>query len=283
MRGTSGVRRRVAVALSLALMSAVGPSALAANLNGYLEEKGHGDVALSYTSESYDHFWIADQSTAVPNGGDVKTTSTSIWLAYGISDRLTLIGNLPYIEANSHDGFGITEKAWQDLTLLGAYSLWSGGSTVGSSIVGAAGMRTVASNYVINNQPVNIGDGTADWLLRLVYQLRYRNLYVSQQVGYDIRGGDAPNNVPLHTEIGWTIGRITLIGFYSRVIARGGTDIGDPGFTFPSNGDEYSRAGGKVYGRITDGIGAGIMFFTTLNGRNTGDAAGASIGVDFSF
>lgn len=277
------VQRLAAIAATALTCAALAAPARAAEFSGFLQEKGRGDVALSYTGERYESFWLADTKTAIPNDSGVHTKSTSIWLAYGITDRLTLIGNLPYIRASSPEGFGITEKAWQDFTLLGAYNLWNGGSTIRSSIVGAAGMRTVASNYVINNQPVNIGDGTADWLARLIYHLEWRSLYLSQQAGYDLRGGAAPNNVPYHTEVGWSLRGFTFSGYYSRIIARGGTDIGDPGFTFPSNGDEYARRGAKVYYRFDDRIGAGITYFTTLNGRNTGDTSGLSAGVDYSF
>ena len=51
--------------------------------------------------------------------------------------------------------------------------------------------------------------------------------------------------------------------------------------TFPSNQEEYSRVGGKIYGRITDSFGLSGLFFTTLDGRNTGETDGFSVGVNF--
>ena len=41
-------------------------------------------------------------------------------------------------------------------------------------------------------------------------------------------------------------------------MADGGTDIGDPGFTFPSNKDETERVGAKVFARLTESIGAHV-------------------------
>ena len=63
----------------------------------------------------------------------------------------------------------------------------------------------------------------------------------------------------------------------------GGTDIGDPGFTFPSNQEEYDRLGGKVYVRINDRFGLSFSGFSTLDGRNTGDSTGASLGFNYRF
>ncbi len=107
--------------------------------------------------------------------------------------------------------------------------------------------------------------------------------YASQQVGFDSRGDDVPDSFPLYTEAGYTFGRVTGSLFYSRLIADGGTDIGDPGFTFPSNQEEYSRAGGKVYVRVGPRVGASASAFTTLDGRNTGDTTGGSLGLVLRF
>lgn len=126
-----------------------------------------------------------------------------------------------------------------------------------------------------------MGDGTADWLLRLVYQLTWRRLYVSQQVGFDLRGGEAPDGFPLYTEVGATWGPVTYTAFYSRLEAESGTDIG--GGSFPSNEEEYERAGGRVFGRVSDHLGLSAAWFTTLDGRNTGDSSGFSGGVNIRF
>ncbi|HEU4401943.1 MAG TPA: hypothetical protein VFT43_07540 [Candidatus Polarisedimenticolia bacterium] len=271
-------------AASLVVLTGYGVSnrARAADLNGFLREKGHGDVAISYTAQSYDHFWAGTTRVADPMVGKVTTDSTTLWFDYGVTDRFTVIANLPYIDTRSDGAAGFGQGALQDITLLGKYRLASFGSGVRSTVVGAVGLRTIASNYEIQNSVVDIGDGTADWLARLVYQIEAGRVYVSQQIGFDRRGGDAPDGIPLHTEIGATWGPVTVNGFYSRLDARGGTDIGS-GAPFPSNKEEYERAGGKVYARVSDVIGLSAMFFTTLSGRNTGDATGYAGGINLRF
>ncbi len=256
--------------------------AQASDLNGFIREKGHGDVALSLSSEGYDKFWVGRTKVEDPGVGKVKTTSLSLWVSYGVTDNLTITADLPWIHADS-DGLGeFEEKDLQDFTAFVEYRFASLGHNVRSDLVGAFGGRVPALGYEAN-KPVDVGDGTSDWLFRFVYQLNYRGFYFSQQVGYDLRGKDAPDGYPLYSEVGYTWGPVTVTGLYWDLRAKSGTDIGDPGFTFPSNREETRRAGAKVYGRINDHIGLAGTYFSTVEGRNTGDTAGFSFGVNYSF
>jgi hypothetical protein len=249
------------------------------DVNGFLPAQGQGDVAISYTSEGYDEFWVGDMKVSDPGVGEVEIDSISVWVQWGLTDDLAIVANLPYIDASS-DGLGrFEDKGWQDLSALLKYRFWASGP---HSLVGGAGVRTAVQDYEAN-LPVDLGDNTTDVLFRLVYLYNSGPFYFSQQVGYDVRGEDAPDDFPLYTELGYTAGRVTYGGYYSQLIADGGTDIGDPGFTFPSNQEEYSKAGAKVYARLTDRVGLSAVYFFTLDGRNTGDSDGFSAGGVFRF
>lgn len=275
------IRRPIAVA-ALAAASVVASGAThAIDLNGFQRAPGHGDVSVSYTSESYDSFWRGEEKVMNPGVGEVDTTSVSVFLAYGLTDRLTLFAELPYVDAEGDGTAGFFANDLSDLTALASYRVWGGGESR-HSLLCAAGIRTIASNYVAD-APVSVGDGTADWLARVVYQYRGERFYVSQQVGLDVRGGDAPDGIPLYTEAGLTWRRATFIAFYSQLVADGGTDIGDPGFTFPSNQEEWQRGGLKAYVEVGDGFGVSLSSFTTFDGRNTGDATGFSLGLTATF
>lgn len=255
---------------------------LALDLNGFVREKGHGDVAISFTAESYDEFWVGSMRVSDPGVGEVDTKSLSVWVAYGLTDNVSLIGSLPWVDTESDGLGGFAESDLQDATLMAAYRFASLGDRVRSNFVGAAGVRTPASNYEANI-PVDVGDGTTDWLLRLIYQLQYGGFYFSQQVGYDVRGDDAPDGIPLYTELGYTHGRATYNVFASRLMADDGFDIGESGFTFPGLEEEYLRAGAKAFVRINNRFGMALSVFNTLDGRNTGDASGVSLGLDIGF
>lgn len=272
---------RGVVCIALAVVAALPASAN--NINGFLRDKGEFDVALTYTSESYDQFWVGDTKVSDPGLGEVSTDSATMWLAYGITKNITVWANIPYVDAEGDGTANLSESGMQDFAAMGEFRLaGQPGSQGWGTLIGGVGFSTPMSDYEAN-APVDIGDGTTDFLTRLVYQIQRGSFYFSGQVGYDIRGDDAPDGYPLYAELGYTVGPVTFNGFYAMLDADGGTDIGDPGFTFPSNNEESDRTGLKVYGRITPSFGLVGAWFTTLDGRNTGDASGGSLGVVFNF
>ena len=267
-----------AVAAFAAAAPSFGPTA-ALDVNGFLPAAGTGDVAISYTSEGYDEFWVGTTKVSDPGVGEVDIQSLSVWGRWGFTDRFAVVANLPYVDADSDGLGGFSDSGIQDLSALGLFRFWESGP---HSLTGGAGVRTDVGDYE-PNLPVDLGDGTTDALFRLVYQFNNGPFYVSQQVGYDSRGGDAPDGFPLYTEAGYTVGRWTFGGWYQHYEADGGTDIGDPGFTFPSNREEFQRVGAKVYARATSRWGFSVAGFTTLDGRNTGDTTGFSAGLVAGF
>jgi hypothetical protein len=262
------------------VMTGLGAPLGAMEINGFLPGRGQGDVAVSYTVEGYDEFWVGKTKVSDPGVGKVDIKSLSLWLQWGWTDNLALVANLPYIDASSDGLGGFADSGLQDLSALLKFRFLASGP---HSLVAAAGVRTAVQDYEAN-LPVDLGDNTTDALFRLVYQYQAPSFYISQMVGYDVRSKDAPDDFVLYTEVGFTAGRITYGGYYSRLIAdSSGTDIGDPGFTFPSNREDYSKAGVKIFGRVTDRVGLSALYFVTLDGRNTGDSDGFSGGVVFHF
>jgi hypothetical protein len=269
----------VAVVAGLALGASM---AAGFDMNGFLAAKGEGTVALSYTAEGYDEFWVGDVKVSDPGVGEVDTDTMSLWMRYGFTDRLSVVANVPYVDTTSDGLGGFEDSGLQDLSAALLFRALEGGAGARHRLVLGGGVRAPLSDYEAN-LPVDLGDGTTDVLLRAVYQLESGGFYFSQQVGYDVRGDDAPDGFPLYTEAGYSWPRVTVNAFYLNYIADGGTDIGDPGFTFPSNQDETERFGAKVFGRFTDRLGGQVMAFQTLDGRNSGDTSGLSVGFTFGF
>jgi hypothetical protein len=265
------------------LLAAATPAA-ALDLNGFMPEAGHGDVALSFATEGYDEFWVGETKVSDPGVGEVETTSITLWAQFGFTDNFALVANLPYVDTDSDGLGGFEDSGLQDVAALAKFRFAQIESSSGlrHSFIAAAGGSTPASDYEAN-LPVDLGDGTTDFQARFVYQLESEGFYFSQQVGYDVRGDDAPDGFPLLTELGYTFGRVTINAAFYNYIADGGTDIGDPGFTFPSNQDETQRLGAKIFARFSDAFGAAAGYFTTLDGRNSGNASGFSLSGVFRY
>jgi hypothetical protein len=280
-RPSPGTRaRRLRAALVGGAIAGLVPAiAAATELTGFLQPAGKGALSITHTFESYEEFWVGDTKVSDPGVGRVETGSLSLWLEWGVHERVTVVGSLAYVDASSDGLGGFGESGLQDRAVLAKIAIADLASgTIRHRFVGALGLRSPASGYE-DNIPVDIGDGSTDGLFRAIYLLQASSFYFSQQAGFDVRSDDTPDGIPLYSELGVTARRLTVSGFYSGYLADGGTDIGDPGFTFPSNGDEFHRLGGKLYYRLTDGFGASAAYFQTLDGRNAGESRGLSSGI----
>lgn len=284
----SYLRRRgfglaLCLCLTLVLALACALPGRALDLNGFLAPKGHTDLALSYTVERYDHFWRGTVKRPNPPFlGEVENKTESLWFRYGITDRINLIGNAAYVDSSGDGSDRLSESGLQDFEALIAFRLFETGSSVRQSLLVAGGGRTPMSDYLADG-PVSIGDHSTDVLARLVYQVEAGSFYFSQQVGYDLRGDDVPDGYPLYTELGYGVGRVSLIGYYQQYYADGGSDIGDDAFTFPGNQDEFQRIGAKVFVRVNQPFGVFVAGFKAIDGRNSGDITGYSAGATLGF
>ena len=267
----------------LLLVVLVGTPAVlsAADLNGFFPAPGETQIAFSYSSESWDEFWRGSEKVSTPTPlGEADITTFSLWMRHGVTERLALVGTLPYVDAEADGTAGFDESSLQDLEVLVKYRLavFDRAASGRHVLAAAGGLRTPASDYEAN-LPVDVGDGTTDALLRFVYQYEQGRFFFSQQVGFDLRSEDAPNNFPFYTEIGYTTGRVTWIASLSSLWADGGTDIGDLGFTFPSNQEEYQRYGLRLYARLKEQLGLTVGGFGTLDGRNSANTTGFFAGL----
>lgn len=269
--------QRFLAAAALVLASPLHIAAL--DLNGSFPGAGRGTFSLAQTQESYDEFWVGSIKVSEPMLGEIENSSTSLHMIWGLRDDLALEAGLARITSEADGPAALEESGLQDLELLLKYRFWN---SKNHALVVALGGRTPLESYLADG-PVSIGDGTTDFLARLIYQFESNSWAFSQQVGFDVRGDDAPDGIPLFTEVAYSLSRLELSLGYSHYIADGGTDIGQPGFTFPSTGDEYQRLRLKLFSRLTEDLGLSVCGFSTLDGRNVGEAEGFSFGLSYGF
>lgn len=286
MRAAGDHHPRGAVsALRVLLFLLVAPPLLngarpAAALDGFLPKPGEGTAAVSVTAESYERFWAGSETVTEPALGTVATRTLSVWLRYGVSDRIALVADVPFVERRAEAEPAMRQRSLQDARLLAKVRLLERGrKRLRHRFLVAGGVSAPAASYD-PDLPVAVGDGTTDVLLRLVYQLELPRGYLLQTGGVDVRSGGAPDGLVLRTEAGWKAGPTTLSLFHELYAARSGSDIGDPGATFPTNREELQRAGLRLLAPLGQPSWAlSAAAFTTLDGRNTGDAAGLSLGI----
>jgi hypothetical protein len=269
---------RVALSLGLAAIAAWCGAARAQG-NAFLPPAGGATIALSQTFEYYDKFWMGDNEVSDPGLGRVETGSVTVWMQAGLLEDVAVVANFAYVDTRTDGTAGMEDQGLQDRTFLLRYRLLN--SERGSwrhSLVAGAGARLPSSGYDPSG-PIALGEGTNDGLLRLVYQAQldsFWGTYFAVEGGYDVREAGAPEEMSFSAEAGATYSKLSLAASMIGSWSDGGLDIGAPGFAFNRLDEDWLRVAGNAYYRVSPAFGLALAGFTTVDGRNTGKARGAS-------
>ena len=245
---------------------------------GFLRGKGSLDLAVSYTDDSYDSFWIGSERITDAPFGEVTRTTINLYAAYGISDNIDLVTSLSHVKSETDAVFD-SESDLQDLTV---YLKWKAHSRQWGNgrlnLLLAPGGKVPVSDYEDNAVPA-LGDGQADIRLRGIAQYQWNNgSFISLESGYDLRFEDTPNEVPIHLTAGTTFANLlTVSAFLSDISSQGGYDIGEGPFYGVK--EEFTRYGIGLFIRVNNKVGVSAYGWSTTDGLNTGDVDGFSLGL----
>lgn len=250
---------------------------------GFVRGQGNADIAATYTFDTYDRFWVGTDKVSMDGVGTIDRAGYTLYAAYGLTDDIDLILNGAYIETSSDGAAGAPDESdLQDLVLGSKIRLLRKETSWGEmSFLVLPGVKLPMTDYE-NNALTAIGDGNVDWLAHVIGHVQtHSGLFASLETGYDFRVGDPPDVWPIHLTAGGTIAnRVTISPFLSYVDSLWGTDIGPPGTNvFPTNEEDYTRTGVSAFVRINSSVGITGNWRTTLDGRNTGDVEGFSLGL----
>lgn len=276
------------VGLLLALPGGVSAQQL---ISGFTQGKGHSSVVLSYTRERYDEFYLGKTKTAIAMAGQdrVVVESANLYAAYGLTDKLDLIANLPYISSKSRDlsnNQKILERNLQNATVALAYQALKKLSNAGSfSATGALALSTPLSRYRTNI--INaIGNRATQIDPSLLLQYKFTNgLFVNGQGGYSFRTNKVPDAVLLGAKLGYAAPRFFLESWVSNQTSTSGIDIGGAGFTperFPETKVNTTSLGASLYVPVVNHLGVTLGGGTRLSGRNAADVKWYTVGLGLS-
>jgi hypothetical protein len=260
---------------------------LAQGDTGFLRGPGKLDLALSYTVDSYDKFWVGTTKVSMPPVGEVERMGTSLYAAYGLREDMDVFLAAAYVETSADGTGGFSdENALQDAVGGVKWAFWRQRAGSGEfSLLFAPSIKQPLSSYE-DDDVTAVGDGQTDLRGRVIAHYRHDlGFFASLETGYDRRNGAPDDEVPLHLTVGGTFaGRVTLSPFYSRVNSLGGIDISDVPAQggFPATEEDYERAGIGAYVRLGDRFGVSGRWLTTLDGKNTGDVDSYSVGLVFN-
>jgi hypothetical protein len=268
-------------------------------VSGFMNGKGNGAIALSYSAEHYDNvFLVPSDSRGVPVFNEVSVNSTSLYASYGISNQFDAIVSLPYIQAKGNAdqtvldqlGFENTREGLQDLSLFVKYNPCNfdiGTSNLRFAL--AAGVKTPLGNYRVDEglqSIIAIGNRATSINGLGIAHLQFNDgLFVTTQAGYSFRNGEVPNALLGEIKAGYAGKHVYLDVWYAGQISDGGVNILGEGFAgfFPATDVSFNRLGINVYVPIYGGLGISGGASRYLAGRNVGQSTGFSGSLVYSF
>lgn len=269
--------------LSLAfVLASLATLASAQGDTGFVRGAGRADLALSYSLDHYDEFWVGNDKVADPGVGEIERMTYSLYGAYGLTDDIDLVLNAAYVEASSDGAAGFSDEGdLQDLVLGAKWRAWQAGAGPGRlSFFLTPAVKLPMTDYE-DNAVTAIGDGQVDLRFRGVFHYQVGAYWASLETGYDRRNGAPDDEIPVHLTLGGNVGPVTIMPFYSLVTSRGGIDIDEvPALGgFPATEEEYERFGLRAFARINETFGLTAGYLTTSDGKNTGDVDAFTFGL----
>jgi hypothetical protein len=248
-------------------------------VDGFSQGKGKFAVALSHTRENFDEFYLGDKKTSITIRGldKIITQSENLYAAYGLTDRIDIVVNIPYISSKSRrmvENKEVSEKNLQNGALVLEWKAFqTDGNTGALSFTTALGLSTPLSNYR-TNLIYGIGNQSSHINPSLLLQYKFANgLFINGQGGYSFRTNKVPDAALFAAKIGFAATRFYIDAWINNQTSTSGIDIGGPGFTperFPETKVNTTNIGTSVYVPVVGPAGITLGGGTRLAGRNAG-------------
>ncbi len=267
----------------LALSAAALPAL--AQTSAYTPAAGQLVVSPSYVYQNFQKFWMGRNDASLAPA-DVTQHTGVIAFDYGITETIALDVQVGYVRTDSKAFGGPRKDDGMTDTLVGLrYKLvdetkvncrWSPTFTLRAGAI-------IEGTYDAG-LPFSGGDGGSGFETSLQFgkAIGTTGLALYGDIGYRYRNQTVPDDLFGSIGLSYTIANaVTLSGGYRHIQSLSGTDIGSPGFTFPSLREinqlaefslSYTDKGGRTYA-LFGGV--------SLDGRNTGDKTlfGATISI----
>jgi hypothetical protein len=261
-------------------------------------------TGLLYSHDGWSQYWEGTLKRDNGNIGTLTTQSVTWMGTYGITDRLNLIGMVPYVWTNASQGVLSGMHGFQDLTVAAKFNLLETDFTKAGSLrtILVASAGTPISDYTPDFQPFSIGTASrraaagvtlhfqakAGWFVTGVgsYTRRgnvkldrssyYTNgqLYLSTEVAM-------PDVIDLELRAGYVRSGLQIPITFSRRAVQGGGDIRRQDAPFVSNRANYSKLDTFVQYSLPSPRGLALRAAAayTVSGRNVGQSTTITAGL----
>ncbi|MGA0555505.1 hypothetical protein ACO2Q8_02570 [Larkinella sp. VNQ87] len=263
--------------------------------------KGSVCVAGMYGRSTWTEYWENSLKRSNSNLGTHTTQSISVMPAIGISNRLNLILNLPYIWTETSAGNLLGQKGIQDLSGWLKYRVLN---THGFSLHAVAGASLPLGNYVPDFLPMSIGLQCRTVSGRLIASYKHpktglyltghgtylwrsnikvdRDAYQADDRVYNTDEVSVPNAYDFGLRLGILRKKWQTEVWAEQSACTHGDYIRRNDMPFPTNNMQATTVG--WYGKIQPkNIGLNARVGYVVDGRNVGQSTSYSVGVLYLF
>lgn len=292
-------------AVLIALLSFQNPAAAQTDIDGLLMQKGFFCVGPTAGKSSWKNYWEGTFKRDNANLGTVSTTAYMLMGNYGITDKLNVLFGIPYIKTKASAGQLAGQKGLQDLSLFVkwvAKEKHIGKGHLKGIVIG--GWSSPVSGYTPDLLPLSIGLHSKTAMFRLMADYERGNWFTTLSGTYNFRNNveldrdsyyttemhytsevKMPDATYFNLRAGYRSSTWIIEAIADKWTTIGGYDISKNNMPFISNKMNATKLGIHIK-YDTDFIN-GLSFvadgFTTVAGRNVGQASGFSGGIFYIF
>ena len=294
--GPFSIMKHSFIIASLLLVSSVSALAQMPNDAIYMPKKTVC-VAGIYGHSNWNWYWENTLKRENYNIGTQTTQSLSIMPAIGLSNRVNLILNLPYVWTSTSKGNLMGQEGFQDISGWLKVNVFE---YKGFSVHGIAGVSTPLTNYVPSFMPMSIGMGARSVMGRVLLNYKHpkTGLYLTAHGSYIRRStiridADAyqadgrvynsnevavPNATDAAVRVGILRQKFQTEVFVEQFDCTSGDNIRRNDMPFPTNNMRATTVGwyGKYQPR---NIGVNARAGYVTNGLNMGQSTSFMLGV----
>jgi hypothetical protein len=264
------------------------------DMDAIMMEKKQFCVGPMYSYNSWKKYWEGTLKRENLNLGTVSSQTFALMGAYGVTGKLNLLFNVPYITTKASAGTLHGMKGIQDLSL---YVKWMpvekqlGPGTFSLYTIG--GVSVPLTNYVADFLPLSIGLHSKTASARLMLDYQAGNIFITGSATYVVRDNmkidrtsyydtqlhlsnevAMPDASNYNLRAGYRSGKLIAEAVLNKWTTLGGFDITRNNMPFPSNKMNTTTVGANFKYVITPNhnlsfVGGGN---TTVAGRNSGQS-----------
>ena len=285
---------RKACLLLLFLILGLAPAWAQTDIDGIMMKKNNLCIGPMFGYSSWKHYWEGTLKRENLNLGTVSTHMYSVMAAFGISDKLNILLDVPYVTTKASAGTLHGQKGVQD------GSLWVKWMPVDKTIgkgnltaYGIVGVSAPLNKYVADYLPLAIGLRSKTLSLRAMGDYQVGKFFVTASGTYMLRSNikidrDAyyttemhytnevamPDALSFNVRTGYRHGNLIAEAIFDNFTTLGGFDITRNNMPFPSNKMNATRLGANFKYELN--VPRGLSIIASGNyviaGRNVGQA-----------